>query len=176
MTRYCGCLIREMVFDDLDSVVAMEKKIFETPWSADLFRYELRHDEKTIYLVIANGERLLGYIGAQVIGQEIHVTNMAIEEESRRGGLGSALLLECIQIGLERGARWVTLEVRRGNDEALTFYRGFGLDELGLRQGYYTDTGEDAIIMATGDIRSRAYTEFLEGLTEKLAKAGGEQC
>jgi ribosomal-protein-alanine N-acetyltransferase len=176
MTGYGGCAIRDMLFDDLDAVTDLEKKIFTSPWSADLFRYELSHDEKAIYLLIENEHHLLGYIGAQIMGQEVHVTNMAVEVESRRLGLGSALLLACIRIGLERGARWVTLEVRRGNEEALNFYREFGFSELGMRQGYYTDTGEDAVIMATGDIRSRAYTDFLLGLEEKLTKVGGNQC
>jgi ribosomal-protein-alanine N-acetyltransferase len=115
--------IRSMGFADLDTVVTLEKRIFSSPWSADLFRYELGHDDRTIYLVLEECDRVVGYIGSQVLDQEIHVTNMAVEPEARRRGLGSALLLECVRLGLGRGARWVTLEVRLGNDEALDFYR-----------------------------------------------------
>jgi ribosomal-protein-alanine N-acetyltransferase len=169
--------IRSMGFADLDTVVTLEKRIFSSPWSADLFRYELGHDDRTIYLVLEECDRVVGYIGSQVLDQEIHVTNMAVEPEARRRGLGSALLLECVRLGLGRGARWVTLEVRLGNDEALDFYCKFGFEELGLRHGYYTDTEEDAIIMATGDIRSPEFTDLIAGIERELAeKRGGVEC
>lgn len=177
MPLFGDCLIREMRSDDIDRVVELEKEIFASPWHDELFRQELRHFDHTIYLAAERAGRLLGYMGAQVLDAEVHVTNMAVEPDARRAGLGSAMLLECIRRGLDRGARWLTLEVRRGNDEALEFYRTFGFEELGLRHGYYTDTGEDAIIMATGDIRSPDFTAQVEGIEGRLAsKLGGGAC
>lgn len=174
--RGCGpWSIRPMTFEDLDHVVELERMIFSSPWSADLFRCELDHDDRTMYMVAESDGTLLGYIGSQVLDKEVHVTNMAVEPGSRRSGLGSALLLECIRRGLERGARWVTLEVRLGNDEALNFYCGFGFEELGVRHGYYTDTGEDAIIMATGDIRSADFTALIEGIRRRVSARLGER-
>lgn len=161
MPLFGACLIREMRFEDIDRVVELEKRIFSSPWSSELFRYEIDHGDRTIYLVAEEGPGLVGYTGAQVLDKEVHVTNMAVEPEYRRCGLGSALLLECIRRGLERGARWLTLEVRQGNEEARCFYLEFGFEELGIRHGYYTDTGENAIIMATGDIRTQEYTDLL---------------
>ncbi|MHB8894042.1 MAG: ribosomal protein S18-alanine N-acetyltransferase [Candidatus Geothermincolia bacterium] len=174
MPRYGTWLIKEMQFADVDSVCELEKRIFASPWSADLFRYEVRNCERTIYLVAVEDAHIVGYVGAQLFDKEVHVTNMAVEPESRRGGLGTALILECIREGLERGARWLTLEVRRGNEEARLFYLEFGFEELGLRHGYYTDTGEDAIIMATGDIRTQEYTDLLARMHMRLlSKEGG---
>lgn len=164
MPRFGSCLIRQMAAGDVDRVVGLEKRIFSSPWSAELFRYEIDHGEKTVYLVAEEDGCLIGYTGAQLMGKEVHITNMAVEPECRRRGLGSALLLECIRRGQERGARWLTLEVRRGNEEARNFYREFGFEELGLRHGYYTDSGEDAIIMATGDIRTQEYADLLARL------------
>jgi ribosomal-protein-alanine N-acetyltransferase len=178
LSRYGGCLIRDMRFDDLDRVMSLENIIFSSPWSAELFGYELRDLDRTIYMVAEEGETLRGYFGAQVLDQEVHVTNMAVEPSWRRKGLGSAMLLECIRRALDRGARWLTLEVRVGNDEARRFYRKFEFDELGLRHGYYVDTGEDAIIMATGDIRSMEFAQHIGSIQAALAakEPGGTAC
>lgn len=168
MPLFGDCFIRDMSFEDIDRVVQLEKQIFSSPWNAELFRYELRNLEGTIYLVLETDRVLKGYMGAQVLDAEVHITNMAVEPESRRSGMGSALLIECIGRALERGCRWLTLEVRRGNDEALDFYKTFGFEELGLRHGYYTDTGEDAIIMATGDIRSSEFSDQVKAIRRRL--------
>lgn len=157
ISNYGACVIREMSLEDIGAVMDLEKETFESPWSAELFRHEIRERDDTIYLVAVNGPRLAGYLGAHLIGKEVHLTNMVVRSDLRRSGLASAMLLECIRRGLEGGARWVTLEVRRGNDEAHAFYRTFDFEDLGLRQRYYSDNGEDAIIMATGDIRSEEY-------------------
>jgi ribosomal-protein-alanine N-acetyltransferase len=57
------------------------------------------------------------------------------------------LLSDLIQTAYERRARWVTLEVRRSNDAARALYRKFGFEEQGVRQHYYSDNGEDAVVM-----------------------------
>jgi [ribosomal protein S18]-alanine N-acetyltransferase len=177
MPVYGNWLIREMRFDDVDTVVELEKRIFSSPWSAELFRYEVENSSKTIYLVAEEDGNLTGYMGAQLYGKEVHVTNMAVQPETRRSGLATALLLECIRRALERDARWLTLEVRRGNEEAQCFYRGFGFEEMGLRHAYYTDSGEDAIIMVTGDIRSEEYQDLFARMQMKVAQGGGgRQC
>ncbi len=174
MPRFGNYLIRDMLYADVAGVVALEKEIFPSPWGAELFRYEIEHCERTIYLVAENDAELAGYAGAQVIEREVHVTNLAVLRSRRRSGLGSALLLEVVRRGLERGARWLTLEVRAGNDGGRRFYREFGFEELGLRLGYYTETGEDAVIMATGDIRAPEYSELLERMRMRAAsKEGG---
>ena len=177
MPLYGDGLIRDMSFEDIDQVVQLEKLIFSSPWNAELFRYELRNPAGTIYLVLEQDRVLKGYMGAQVLDAEVHVTNMAVVPEARRSGIGSALLIECIKRALQRGCRWLTLEVRRGNDEALYFYKTFGFEELGLRHGYYTDSGEDAIIMATGDIRSSDFGDQLKEIERRLqAGPGGASC
>ena len=43
--------------------------------------------------------------------------------------------------------RIVLLEVRRSNRAAIKLYRGLDFTALGVRKGYYADTGEDAIEM-----------------------------
>lgn len=167
-------VIRDMMLADFDSVMELEREIFSSPWTEELFAYELGRAGKTLYLVAEDEGRVLGYLGAQLLGGEIHITNMAVAPALRRRGLGSALLISCVRRGVERGGMWLTLEVRESNHEAREFYRLFGFDEIGLRRGYYSDIGEDAIIMVTGDIRAPEFLANLEKVEASRVRGGSE--
>ncbi|MBN2168804.1 MAG: ribosomal protein S18-alanine N-acetyltransferase [Actinobacteria bacterium] len=154
-------VIRSMRFWDIDKVLEIERSTFPTPWEPEIFLRGLRNTENAVYLVLVIPRRLGGYIGADLLGQEAHITNLAVAGDNRRKGFGSLLLIECIERCLEKGIRWMTLEVREGNGPALGFYRHFGFEVLGVKMGYYYDTGENAVLMATGDIRLPGYRKML---------------
>jgi ribosomal-protein-alanine N-acetyltransferase len=58
------------------------------------------------------------------------------------------MLAHCLAHAGTRGVKWAYLEVRRSNLQALSLYAKHGFKPVGLRRGYYTDTREDAIVMA----------------------------
>jgi [ribosomal protein S18]-alanine N-acetyltransferase len=163
-----GVVIREMRAGDLDRVTALEQAVFPSPWTDEMFIHELDKGDRALYLLAERGARLLGYIGAQLFGNEVHITNMAVDEELRRRGLGSALLINMARRGAAGGARWLTLEVRESNSEARLFYRLFGFDEVGIRRGYYVESGEDAVVMVTGDIRHPEFRNNLDRIEASL--------
>jgi [ribosomal protein S18]-alanine N-acetyltransferase len=168
-----GVRVRDMNEGDLDEVLALEKQTFPSPWTEDLFLQELRKGHNVMYLVAVMGGTLLGYIGAHQFKSEIHVTNMAVDREFRRRGLGSLLLITCVRRGYDRGARWLTLEVRENNTEAQQFYRRFGFEEIGLRYGYYSETGENAVLMVTGDIYAEEYRRLIDTIESEITLSGG---
>ena len=45
------------------------------------------------------------------------------------------------------GARYLTLEVRPSNEPALKLYGELGFEVVGVRPRYYSDNGEDALVM-----------------------------
>ena len=47
----------------------------------------------------------------------------------------------------ESNAERITLEVRASNIAARKLYKKLGFKDVGIRKGYYADTGEDAVIM-----------------------------
>jgi ribosomal-protein-alanine N-acetyltransferase len=165
--------IRDMTLSDLEGVIALERRIFPTPWTQEIFEYEMRRQERALYLVVEVQGEIIGYLGAQVLGDEIHLTNMAIEPGMRRRGIGTALMLECLCRGIEQDTRWMTLEVRENNLEARGFYGRFGFRDMGLRKNYYVDTGEDAVIMASRDLQGTYFQQILAGLEAELARKAG---
>ncbi len=140
--------VHPMTLADLDQVMEVERLSYLTPWSRQAFESELLQ-RYTVYLVARAGDRVVGFAGMHVLWEMAHVTNVAVHPEFRGRGVGERLMRELIRIAYRRGAARMTLEVRVGNAPAQALYRklGFVTEPGAVRKGYYTDTGEDAIIM-----------------------------
>ena len=136
-----------MTLDDLDEVLAIERASFQTAWSRGAFRYELTQNRVARSIVARVGGRLTGYLCLWEIGQEIHITNLAVHPGWRRRGIARALLQGVIEEARRSGVDLVFLEVRPTNVEAVSLYESFGFRVIGRRKGYYFDTGEDALVM-----------------------------
>jgi ribosomal-protein-alanine N-acetyltransferase len=89
-----------------------------------------------------------GYVIYWVIADEMHILNLAVHPVQRRQGIARALLTAALTQSRDQGAAVVWLEVRPSNTAALALYHSFGFEEIGVRPGYYTDNGEDALILA----------------------------
>ena len=74
-----------------------------------------------------------------------HVTTIAVDPEWQRQGVGTRLLLALAREAIARGATALTLEVRLSHRGAQELYQRFGFTAVGVRKGYYADTGEDAL-------------------------------
>jgi ribosomal-protein-alanine N-acetyltransferase len=129
--------IEHMTDDDLNEVVAIEKRSFVVPKNESIFR----HDENK-YLVAKNGGRIVGYIGLEKIEGETHIINMAVDPKHRRQGIGGQLIEKVLN---DRDIFF--LEVRASNDVAQKLYEKYGFKNVGVRKNYYSDNGEDACIM-----------------------------
>ena len=140
---------RPMGPQDLARVVEIEQAAFAHPWSRDLLAREMVHDWSTVLLAVepAAVGSILGVVVFWMVQDELHVLNVAVAPEARRRGVARALMHEAERRGREQGARIATLEVRRSNAPAVRLYRSLGYAEVGVRPRYYTDEGEDAIVM-----------------------------
>ena len=94
-----------------------------------------------------SGSYDLAYAGTWQLGDEVHITTIAVHPNWRRRKLGEWTLLNLIAAVRQHGARLVTLEVRTAKAPAIALYRKLGFEQVGLRRGYYIDTGEDAYLM-----------------------------
>ena len=128
--------------------MAIERVSFPSPWARALFEEEIGRDFSDAIVVIEEpaGE-VAGYAVCWTVGEESHLLNIAVRPDARRLGVGRSMVKECIRRAALAGGRRIVLEVRLGNDEAIRLYRREGFRPVGLRKGYYTDTGEDAIVL-----------------------------
>jgi len=116
---------------------------------------------------------IVGYAGIWVMTDEAHVTTIASAPTMRGRGVGELLLVALIRRGIEVGARWMTLEVRASNSVAQNLYRKYTFKEMGVRRRYYSDNGEDALVMWTDALDSDSFQEALDQNERKLAERIG---
>jgi len=186
---------------DIATVQEIERAIFSTPWPRNAYYRELASRSSAHYMVLRQEgpvERPEGFQGAEfdpsIVGyggmwrmyDEAHVTTIGVRYDLQHRGHGRVLFAGLVQAAYDMGAKWVTLEVRTSNENAMKMYETFGFKVIGRRKGYYTDNGEDAIVMWSDSIHSprfrRAYESNLErieadvrGLRRDLMTREGQQ-
>jgi ribosomal-protein-alanine N-acetyltransferase len=106
-------------------------------------------------------ERLLGLGCLWSILEEAHLTILAVHPCYRRQGFGQALLHALLTIAWQQGLERATLEVRVSNQSALSLYQKLGFREAGRRRRYYSDTGEDGIILWLGGLQQPEFAQSL---------------
>ncbi len=138
--------IRRMEECDLDAVADLEKICFSRPWSADLLKESVTSPFDKLYIADIDGH-VCGYSNLRVVADEGEIERVAVYPGIRRHGLGSRLMEEMIRSASKTGVSYITLEVRTGNEPAISLYRSFGFEKIGTRKNYYQDPTEDAYVM-----------------------------
>ncbi|HOF41848.1 MAG TPA: ribosomal protein S18-alanine N-acetyltransferase [Candidatus Hydrogenedentes bacterium] len=131
---------------DLDAILDIELEAYPEPWSREMFREEIRNNRSYFYVMQLNGE-LAGYGGFWLVLDEAHITSVTVRTDLRGQGLGRTLTRHLLDAAKEAGAHIATLEVRESNMRAQNLYKTFGFRQIGRRKGYYSKSGEDAIVM-----------------------------
>jgi len=173
-------LMRE---SDVSTVQEIEREIFATPWPRNAYYRELASRASAHYVVLRQentderppGYRspdfdptILGYGGMWRMYDEAHVTTIGVRHDLHHRGFGRILFAGLVQAAYDMGAKWVTLEVRTTNENAMRMYESFGFKVIGRRKGYYTDNGEDAIVMWSDSIHSPRFRRAYEANLERI--------
>ncbi len=151
--------------DRLDEVVAIERQVYPTPWSEQIFRDEMAAPRRT-YLVALGEGKVVGYAGMMLVAEEAHITTVVTLPRRRRERLATRLMLRLASQAVEEGAHSLTLEVRSSNKAAQALYRRFGMAPVGVRKNYYVS--EDALIMWVHDLNGPEYGERLDAIAASL--------
>lgn len=138
---------RKMTPDDVEAVHAIELATFPTPWTLDSFHYEMRENQYAHYLVAEDEKGIIGFCGMWLVIDAAQITNVAVVERMRGQKIGEALMKEAMRVAREANMDVISLEVRVTNVVAQNLYRKLGFQDGGIRKGYYTDNGEDALVM-----------------------------
>jgi ribosomal-protein-alanine N-acetyltransferase len=141
--------VRDMRPRDVPQVVAIENATSATPWTRAMFLSELGRPG-TLDLVADQAGDVLAYIMVSRYADVWHILNLCVRGPQRGQGLGGRMLDELFTRAAGRAHLGFTLEVRVSNETAIRLYRRKGFLEHGIRPGYYSDNGEDAIIMWRG--------------------------
>lgn len=136
----------------IDDIMVVENLSFSVPWSKGAFLEEIENNKFARYIVAKVDGKAVGYAGMWKVIDEGHITNIAVHPEFRHAGIGSLLMENLIGIARKEGITSMTLEVRKSNIAAQRLYFKYGFAIRGLRKGYYSDNGEDALILWKKDL------------------------
>ena len=135
-----------MTTDYLDGAAAIEAECFSHPTSRESLGKELE-SESSLYFAAVEDEKVIGYIGANVVLDECYIYNIVVTPEHRRRGVGTALITQVLNHCKRNSFSFATLEVRKNNAPARSLYSHLGFIEVGERRDYYSDPKENAILM-----------------------------
>jgi ribosomal-protein-alanine N-acetyltransferase len=158
----------------LRQVLRIEGQVYPRPWSAALFLQEIVRKSDRIYLVAKSEGVVVGYVGSMITGSEAHITTIAVDPEYQRRKIGMRLMIAAIEAALDRSCSSISLEVRKSNLGAQQMYERFGFRPVGVRRGYYIETGEDAIVMWAEKVDSPRYAQLLDEIRRSLPRASSD--
>jgi ribosomal-protein-alanine N-acetyltransferase len=152
----------------LRTVVRIEGQVYPRPWTHSLFVSELALRSSRAYFVAKVGRDIVGYAGLMMSLTDGHVTTIAVDPAWQRHGIGTRLLLALAKESIAREATALTLEVRLSNRGAQDLYQRFGFTAVGVRKGYYADTGEDALVMWAYNVQEPEYAQLLAAMERRV--------
>ncbi|MCL5668770.1 MAG: ribosomal protein S18-alanine N-acetyltransferase [Gammaproteobacteria bacterium] len=140
--------LRPMTEEDIDAVLAIERRAYPYPWSGGIFRDCLRVGY--CCWVCEQDGQLAGYAVMSVAAGESHILNLCVAPPLQGQGLGRFILRHMLDLARRHGADTMLLEVRPSNYAALKLYADMGFNEVGIRKAYYPAAKgkEDAIVLA----------------------------
>lgn len=127
--------------------MGIEKTSFRFPWSSGFFLQELQVACARSILAEIDGQ-IVGYVLFWLLPGAIDIHNIAVRIDYRRRGIARLLLGKVLAEARNQSLLRVMLEVRRSNVAAQKLYQSLGFLTTGVRKGYYSDDGEDALAMS----------------------------
>ncbi|MCJ7515914.1 MAG: ribosomal protein S18-alanine N-acetyltransferase [Dehalococcoidia bacterium] len=149
----------------------MENEITAQSSESKGFFHKLRHlfDQEGFFgedMTPQSKEYIAGIAGFWIMVDEAHITTLATRNSCRRQGIGERLLVQIIKMAAQLNADVVTLEARVSNKQAQALYEKYGFQKVGVRRAYYTDNGEDAVIMTTDSLTSNDFQSQFQRLKQ----------
>ena len=151
------CIFRRCELGDIIPVMEINLSTLPEHYS-DYFYESLLQELPEAFIVAEISGKIIGYIMCKMehgfsnfkkLGfvKKGHVVSIAVINEHRRKGFGSALVDETIKGVKIKQCSELYLEVRCSNNDAVRLYEKLGFSIAQRLKAYYRD-GEDAYVMA----------------------------
>ena len=135
-----------MGLNDLEEAYKIELEVNPSPWKYETFlsSFEVGHKG----LICKNDNQMIGFIIFSPITPEAHILSISVRNEMQSKGIGTLLLKSMLDQCKVMNYKKIFLEVRVSNEKAINFYEKFGFSKDAIRNNYYTDNLEDALLMS----------------------------
>jgi ribosomal-protein-alanine N-acetyltransferase len=135
-----------MGLNDLEEAYKIELEVNPSPWKYETFlsSFEVGHKG----LICKNYNQMIGFIIFSPISPEAHILSISVRNEMQSKGIGTLLLKSMLDQCKAMNYKKIFLEVRVSNEKAINFYEKLGFSKDAIRNNYYTDNSEDALLMS----------------------------
>jgi ribosomal-protein-alanine N-acetyltransferase len=140
------CKISLMGLNDLEEAYKIELSVNPSPWKYETFlsSFEVGHKG----LICKQDNQIIGFIIFSPINPEAHILSISVKKEMQSKGIGTLLLNSMLDQCKVMNYKKIFLEVRASNIQAINFYEKLGFSKDAIRNNYYTDNSEDALLMS----------------------------
>lgn len=185
--RFTHLEIKPLTPDQLPQVLALDHLCFGGLWTQSGYQREIESpnsallvleassavssqnsqnsqsfsSDVTVPLDSCNAAAIIGIGCVWFVLEEAHVTILGIDPHYRQQGLGTLMLMTLLDVAVQRGSAWATLEVRQSNSIAQALYERIGFTVVGQRKHYYPDTQENALILWHRGLQESSFAENL---------------
>ncbi len=125
----------------------IEEECFSMPWTEEQLAAQRKDGQHEFLTAVGADDVPLGYVGMMYVLDEGYISNVAVDRQFRRQGIADALIDALTRRARELALAFVTLEVRAGNESAISLYEKHGFVPVGRRKNYYEQPREDALLM-----------------------------
>jgi len=135
-----------MSIDDLKEAYKIECEVNPSPWKYETFlsSFEVGHKG----LICKHDSEIIGFIIFSPINPEAHILSISVTKKIQSKGVGSLLLQSMLDQCAAMNYKKIFLEVRTSNLQAINFYQKFGFSKDAIRDNYYRNNSEDALLMS----------------------------
>ena len=135
-----------MGVDHLEEAYKIECEVNPSPWKYETFlsSFEVGHKG----LICKHNSEIIGFIIFSPINPEAHILSISVMKKIQSKGVGTLLLRSMLDQCKAMNYKKIFLEVRTSNLQAINFYQKFGFIKDAIRDNYYTDNSEDALLMS----------------------------
>ena len=137
-------IFSNMNMSDLEEIKDILVSDFDDFWTYSILKDEL-NCSSSHYIVAKLNNEIVGFCGIKIVLDSADIMNIVVKKDFRNLGIGTTLLNGIITLCLSLNLSSITLEVRKDNEYAISLYKNFGFETLGVRKKYYN--GIDGFIM-----------------------------
>lgn len=132
---------------DIKKILEIEKECGLARWSTDDYLLEIRR-ELSLMLTAKFSENIVGFLVGRIVPpEELDILNFGVLTNHQKQGIGGMLWAKLLDTALEKKIKFVWLEVRESNINAVKFYEKKGFVKVWSRKNFYTQPLEDAFVM-----------------------------
>lgn len=153
--------IKKSCMSEIDVLTNIDMQCFNSAyWNKETFKSELNSSYSDYLSAIdVESDKLLGYIGMWKVINEGHIVRLAVDPIYQRKHIADILLYNLILLSQKNKISYLTLEVESNNLKALSLYKKYMFNILGIRKKYYQDKQNDALVLWTGNINNKSFID-----------------